>query len=159
VIETEGATLRAIHCPGHAQDHLCFLLEEEGSLFTGDVVLGAGTTVIPAEGGSMRAYLDSLARILSLDLRWIYPGHGPRIDDPAERVRAYLAHRHEREEQILEALRAGASSVEEIVARVYEQTPRYLHRAAAQSALSHLLKLEEERRVARVGSSPGWALC
>ena len=74
VLRTEGATLRALYTPGHAIDHLCFLLEEERALFTGDVVLGLGTTVIPLSGGSMRAYLDSLRRILALDLQRIYPG-------------------------------------------------------------------------------------
>jgi ribonuclease/clavin/mitogillin len=157
-LETDGARLRAVHCPGHAQDHLCFLLEEERALFTGDVVLGAGTTVIPLDGGSMAAYLESLRRILELDLERIYPGHGPCIEDPAERVRAYLAHRHEREEQIVDALAAGATSVEEIVERIYTDTPRPLHRAAGQSVLSHLLKLEHEHRAARADPAR-WRLC
>jgi endoribonuclease LACTB2 len=156
-LATEGATLRAIHCPGHAQDHLCFYLEEERALFTGDVVLGAGTTVIPLDGGDMRLYMDSLARILELDLARIYPGHGPRIDEPRARVAAYLAHRRQREAQIVEALAHGPSSVEQIVERLYVDTPRALYAAAGQSVLSHLLKLEHDARARRDGDTR-WSL-
>lgn len=146
VLEAAGVRLRAVHCPGHASDHLCFLLEEERALFTGDVVLGAGTTVIPLDGGDMGLYLDSLRRILDLGPTTIYPGHGPRIDAPDERVREYIEHRTERERQILQAISAGAGTVREVVERVYLDTPRALHAAAAQSVLSHLRKLESEKR-------------
>ena len=148
-LETEGATLRAIHAPGHAEDHLCFYLEEERALFTGDVVLGAGTTVIPLEGGDMQLYLDTLHRLLELDLDRIYPGHGPLIADPKAKLREYIDHRSAREEQILEALRAGLHSVRDMVERIYVDTPKALHPAAGQSVLSHLLKLETEKRVTR----------
>jgi endoribonuclease LACTB2 len=158
-VRTQGATLRALHCPGHAQDHLCLYLEEERALFTGDVVLGAGTTVIPTSGGSMRAYMASLERIAQLELERIYPGHGPLILDPRARVQAYLGHRREREEQIVAALRAGDATIERIVERIYTNTPRALHAAAGQSVLSHLHKLEEERRVMRDGASAHWSLC
>jgi len=148
-LRAEGATLRAIHCPGHAQDHLCFYLEEERALFTGDVVLGAGTTVIPLDGGDMRLYMQSLEQILELDLARIYPGHGPCIEDPHTRVKAYLAHRRQREAQIVDALGRGLHSVEGIVESLYADTPRALHAAAGQSVLSHLLKLEHEARARR----------
>lgn len=154
VVRTEGATLRAVHTPGHAADHLCFVLEEEGSLFSGDNVLGLGTTVIPAQGGSLRQYMESLERLLACAPRAIYPAHGPRIADGAAKVREYLAHRREREAQILEALAAGCGSVGEIVARVYAAYPKTLHAAAGQSVCSHLLKLEEEGRVTREGQAP-----
>ena len=160
-ITTKGATLRAIHTPGHAQDHLCFYLEEERALFTGDVVLGAGTTVIPIDGGDMTLYLESLGRILGLDLERIYPGHGPLIDDPRTKLEAYVLHRHEREGQIIDAVRAGLTSVDQIVEGIYRETPRALHAAAAQSVLSHLLKLERESRAARAMDASGaehWAL-
>jgi ribonuclease/clavin/mitogillin len=159
VIETEGARLRALHCPGHAADHLCFWLEEERALFSGDVVLGAGTTLIPVAGGSMRLYLESLRRIQGLDVARIYPGHGPRVDDPGPRVQAYLAHRETREAQIVAALRERPSSAEALVTRMYPQLSAELHKAAAQSVLSHLLKLEEERRAARSEPDAIWALC
>jgi endoribonuclease LACTB2 len=160
-IEVDGAHLRAVHCPGHAPDHLCFYLEEERALFTGDVVLGAGTTIIPLEGGDLRAYMASLERILELELARIYPGHGPRIDAPVERVREYIEHRLERERQIMRALRGGATTVQEVVERVYVDTPRALYPAAAQSVLSHLRKLEIERRAQQrvdAGGEAHWSL-
>ena len=161
VFRTDGATLRAIHTPGHAEDHICFYLEEERALFTGDMVLGAGTTVIPLDGGDMGLYLESLARMLELELVRIYPGHGPFIADPAAKLHEYIAHRRDRELQIIAAARAGATTVERMVERIYTDTPRALWPAAGQSVLSHLLKLERERRAVRsrdVDGEEHWAL-
>ena len=158
---TKGATLRAIHTPGHARDHICFYLEEERALFTGDVILGAGTTVIPLEGGDMGQYLDTLERLSSLDLELIYPGHGPRIEKPHRKIREYIDHRLEREQQILAAIRAGADTVEQMVEKIYVDTPRYLFAAAGQSVVSHLMKLERENRVGRLAGAAGeerWGL-
>lgn len=158
---TEGARLRAIHTPGHARDHLCFWLEEERALFTGDVVLGAGTTVIPLDGGDMGLYLDTLQRLLELEPARIYPGHGPAIDDPVAKLREYIDHRLERERQIVDAIGQGATTVEQMVERIYTDTPRYLHPAAGQSVRSHLHKLEGERRASRsqdAGGEEHWAL-
>ena len=87
VVEAQGVTLRAIHTPGHAPDHLCYYLEEEKALFTGDVVLGAGTTVIPDDTGDLGQYMDSLRRLLELDLALIYPAHGPVIRNPRQKDR------------------------------------------------------------------------
>ena len=81
LIRTEGATLRAVHTPGHSEDHLCFVLEEEGTLFSGDNVLGVGTAVIPARGGDLFDYLHSLERLLAEQPRAIYPAHGPYVPD------------------------------------------------------------------------------
>ncbi len=161
VFRTDGATLRAIHTPGHAQDHICFYLEEERALFTGDVVLGAGTTVIPLDGGDMGLYLASLERMLDLELERIYPGHGPLIPDPKAKLREYIEHRHERERQIVAAVRAGATTVERMVERIYTETPRKLWPAAGQSVLSHLCKLEREQRAERsrdAGGEEHWAV-
>lgn len=161
VVKTDGATLRAIYTPGHARDHLCFYLEEEAALFTGDLILGIGTTVIPLEGGDMGLYLQSLEKLLSLELKRIYPGHGPAIDDPYDKIREYLDHRLEREAQIVEAIKAGARTVERMVERIYVDTPRVLYPAAGQSVLSHLLKLEAEERAGRRADASGeeyWAL-
>jgi glyoxylase-like metal-dependent hydrolase (beta-lactamase superfamily II) len=161
VFRTDGATLRAIHTPGHAEDHICFYLEEERALFTGDVVLGAGTTVIPLDGGDMNLYLATLERMLELELARIYPGHGPFIAEPRAKLHEYIEHRRERERQIIEAVRAGASTVERMVERIYADTPRALWPAAGQSVLSHLHKLEHERRALRsrdVDGEEHWAL-
>jgi glyoxylase-like metal-dependent hydrolase (beta-lactamase superfamily II) len=149
VVHTEGATLRAVFTPGHAPDHLCYYLEEERALFTGDVVLGAGTTVIPDDTGDLGEYMDSLRRLLALELDTIYPAHGPVIRNPKEKIGEYIAHRELRERQVLEALSDGAGPLDAmaIVKKIYVGYPEYLHAAAASSVRSHLKKLEREGRV------------
>jgi len=155
VVRAEGATLRAIHAPGHAEDHLCFVLEEEGSLFSGDNVLGVGTTVIPSHGGDLRQYLDSLDRLLAQKPGVIYPAHGPLIGDGEVKIREYIAHRQKRENQILAALGAGPLAISEIVAGIYAGYPDSLYQAAGESIGSHLRKLENEGRVRTVTSPDG----
>jgi glyoxylase-like metal-dependent hydrolase (beta-lactamase superfamily II) len=154
LVRTEGATMRAVHTPGHAPDHLCFLLEEEGALFSGDNVLGVGTTVIPSESGDLLDYMASLERLLALAPRRIYPAHGPVIPDGSAKLRAYIAHRGERERQILAALGQGDAPISAIVKRVYTDVPEVLHAAAAQSVASHLRKLEREGRARRIDGRP-----
>jgi len=153
VIEAEGATLRAVFAPGHAEDHLCFVLEEEGALFSGDNVLGVGTTVIPERGGDLAEYLRSLERLLAERPRAIYPAHGPRIPDGVAKLREYIAHRMEREQQVLAALGDGISRVAELVKRIYAAYPEALHAPAAASVAAQLRKLEREGRVARSGDA------
>jgi glyoxylase-like metal-dependent hydrolase (beta-lactamase superfamily II) len=148
-VATDGATLRGIHTPGHAPDHLCYVLEEERALFSGDNVLGVGTTVIPAHGGDLLDYMNSLERLLALGPERIYPAHGPCIEDGRAKIREYIDHRSDRERQIVEALGAlGPSPVRDVVKRVYTDVPEVLHGAAALSVTSHLLKLEREGRAA-----------
>jgi len=147
VVETEGARLRALFTPGHAPDHLCFVLEEEQSLFSGDNVLGIGTTVIPTGSGDLGDYMRSLERALAEAPGEIYPAHGPRIRNGVEKIREYLAHRLARERQVLEALAAGEREVMAMVRRIYVGYPESLHPAAAQSLTSQLEKLEREGRV------------
>jgi len=148
-IGTEGATLRAVHTPGHAEDHLCFVLEEENALFSGDNVLGVGTTVIPGHGGDLLDYMNSLDRLLAEAPGVIYPAHGPRIDDGVAKIREYIEHRLDRERQILEAVGEGLARVSDIVKKVYAAYPEILHPAAGSSVSAHLLKLEREQRVRR----------
>jgi glyoxylase-like metal-dependent hydrolase (beta-lactamase superfamily II) len=147
VVETEGARLRAIHTPGHAPDHLCFVLEEEVNLFSGDNVLGIGTTVIPAESGDLGDYMASLERVREEAPHHIYPAHGPRIDAGVAKIQEYLDHRLARERQVLAALEAGDRDAMSMVKRIYVGYPESLHSAAAQSVTSHLKKLEREGRV------------
>ena len=155
LLRTEGATLRAVHTPGHSEDHLCFVLEEEGTLFSGDNVLGVGTAVIPARGGDLLDYLHSLERLLAEQPRAIYPAHGPRVSDGTAKLREYLDHRLEREQQILDALSQGLSRVEAIVKKVYVAYPEVLYPAAGASVSAHLIKLEREGRVRRAqGNDP-----
>lgn len=151
-VKTEGVTLRALHTPGHAPDHLCFMIEEENSLISGDNVLGVGTTVIPAETGDLAQYMESLERLLAENPGRIYPAHGPCIEDGPAKIREYLAHRRERDGQILDAMATGAAEIPAIVEIVYAAYPKALHAAAGQSVASHLLKLEREGRVRREGA-------
>lgn len=133
--------LRAVYTPGHASDHLCFLLEEERILLSGDHVLGRGTTVIVHPDGNLKDYLASLRTAQALDAHRIFPGHGPVVENPAAVLDYYAAHRAEREEQIIAALRAGARTIDEIVGVVYPDLAENLHRAAGMSVHSHLDKL------------------
>ncbi len=164
-IETEGATLVGHHTPGHAPDHLCFLLEEEGTLFSGDNVLGVGTTVIPGGSGDLGQYMASLHRLLALEPKRIYPAHGPCIEDGTGKLREYIAHRLEREGEILAAVEGGAARVSEMVEIIYAAYPKALHAAAGASVSAHLLKLEAESRVRREGeadapaTSVSWSRC
>ena len=145
-IQGDGATLLAVHTPGHASDHLCFYLVEEQALFTGDVVLGGSTTVIPSDDGDLLDYMASLRRLLGLDVRRLYPAHGPVIEDGPGRIREYIEHRLMRERQILAALGDGLHTIPAIVARIYAEVSPTLHPAAAMSVESHLRKLAREAR-------------
>jgi glyoxylase-like metal-dependent hydrolase (beta-lactamase superfamily II) len=141
-----GLGLVPVPTPGHAADHCCFHLPAERAMFTGDHVLGRGTTVVEWPGGDMTAYLASLERLLGYDLARLYPGHGPVVDDPRERVEGYIAHRREREAQVLAALAAGDRTPAEVVARVYAAVDPALHPAAELSVRAHLAKLAREGR-------------
>lgn len=153
-VHTEGVTLRAIWTPGHARDHLCYYFIEEKALFTGDVVLGAGTTVIPHDG-DLGDYLRSLRRLLDLDLEVIYPAHGPMIREPRKKIEAYLAHRALRDQQILAGLRSGDRTIPELVKGIYTDVPTFLHGAAGMSVHAHLRKLQREGLVRRDGETWG----
>jgi endoribonuclease LACTB2 len=143
----EGVTLIPVYTPGHASDHLCYYLVEEKALFSGDVILGGSTTVIPSDDGDLLEYLDSLRRLAQLDVRRIYPAHGPVIEDAPAKIREYIDHRMMRERQILEALGDGLATIPAMVARIYADVPKALHPMAAMSVESHLKKLRKERRV------------
>jgi glyoxylase-like metal-dependent hydrolase (beta-lactamase superfamily II)/8-oxo-dGTP pyrophosphatase MutT (NUDIX family) len=151
------ATLRALHTPGHASNHLCFLLEEDGSLFAGDVVAGFGTVVISPPDGSLRDYMATLEKLHGLDVARIFPGHGPVIDDGKGKLAEYISHRRDRERQVIEALQAGDSEIPTMVKRIYADVPEALHPMAERSVLAHLEVLEADERVERVGET-GWKL-
>jgi glyoxylase-like metal-dependent hydrolase (beta-lactamase superfamily II) len=144
-------TLRAIYTPGHRFDHLCFLLERAGILFAGDLLAGVGTVVIAPPEGDMGAYLTSLRRLQSLELRHIVPAHGPIILDPARKLAEYIEHRLLREQQVITALGQfpRGATVGDLVPYVYADVSPSLHTLAAQSLTAHLLKLEQEGRVHR----------
>ena len=139
-----GGRLRAVHTPGHESGHCCFHEPERRWLFTGDTILSTGTTVIAPPDGDMRAYLASLERLATLDLAVIFPGHGPPIERPYDKIAEYLAHRRMREAQILDALATGAPRIADIVPRLYADVPAILHGMAALTVRAHLDKLLAE---------------
>lgn len=149
VVEAGGLHLRAVHTPGHASDHLCYLLAERHVLFSGDHVMEGSTVVVAPPDGDMAEYLASLRRIAALrpPLAAIAPGHGLVIDDPAGAVAGYLAHRQDREDAIVAALgAAGEARPREIVAAVYTDVRPELHPVARYSVWAHLRKLAAEGR-------------
>lgn len=146
-IAAGGVELVAEHTPGHSGDHLCLRVAATGAVLTGDHVLGRGTTVVAYPDGDMGAYLDSLRRLRALDAPRLYPGHGPVVDHPGAVIDDYLAHREERERQVLAAVEAGAGDPAAVVRAVYVDVPEHLHAAAEYSVRAHLRKLVDEQRV------------
>ena len=153
-IEGDGWTLEAVHTPGHTSNHLCYALLEENALFPGDHVMGWSTTVVSPPDGDMQAYMRSLERLRARGEEVFWPTHGPPITEPRDFVAALLAHRHEREDQILACLAHDASTIPEMVEIMYADVGRHLHAAAARSVLSHLIHMAETGRV-RCDGPPG----
>jgi len=139
--------LETLPTPGHTSDHLCFTLPQDGILFTGDHVMGWSTSVVIPPDGDMRAYVASLRLMQERDDRAYLPGHGPAVTAPHPYVTALLAHRAEREREILRALGAGRHHVAGIVQMVYADVDPRLHAAAGLSVLAHLRALAAEKRV------------
>jgi len=142
------ATLQVIHTPGHASNHLCYLLEEEKTLFTGDHVMQSSTVVINPPDGDMAAYLASLRALAAradTDIEWLAPGHGFLMAQPRRAFEAIVAHRLAREAKVLQALRdAGEGTLASLLPRVYDDVPAGLHVVATRSLLAHLLKLRDD---------------
>ena len=146
--------LTAVHTPGHAPDHVCFWDAGSRSLFGGDLAVLGSTVWIPTSlSGDLSDYLGSLQRVIDLRPSRIYPAHGAVIEEPDELLRGYLAHRQEREQQVLDALRDGISDPDAIVERLYLAIKQRLVPLAKESVLAHLLKLEREGRARRDGDA------
>jgi glyoxylase-like metal-dependent hydrolase (beta-lactamase superfamily II) len=143
VIEGDGWSVEAVHTPGHCSNHLCFALREERVLLTGDHVMGWSTSVVSPPDGDMGAYLASLELLLDRDDRIYLPTHGPAIDDPKPFVRSFIAHRHERERQIIDCLERGVDRIADMVPIMYAGLPPFLHGAAARSVFAHVLHMLE----------------
>jgi glyoxylase-like metal-dependent hydrolase (beta-lactamase superfamily II) len=150
--------LEALHTPGHAPNHLCFWLDEERTLFTGDHVLNGTTTVVnPKRGGDMVQYLASLDRLRKLKrVARICPGHGDVIEDPAAVLDEYVAHRKMRERQILKLLKAKPATIPKIVSTLYTDTPEGLIEMAQRQVHAHLIKLKAEGKVSGSGVRTSW---
>ena len=152
--------LEALHTPGHAPNHLCFWLDEERVLFTGDHVLNGTTTVVnPVRGGDMIKYLASLERLRKLKrVARICPGHGDVIDDPSTVLDEYVAHRKLRERQILKLLKEQPRTIPKIVSILYTDTPEGLIDMARRQVQAHLLKLKAEGKVEGSSFKGSWKL-
>jgi len=149
-ISVEGANCQVLHTPGHTTDHVVLYLKEENAVFSADCILGEGTAVFE----SLYHYMQSLEKILKIQPSVIYPGHGPVIQDPVEKIQFYIKHRLAREEQIFNCLESsGQNGMESmgIVKSVYKETPVNLHMAANVNVNHHLEKLEAEGKVTKDG--------
>ncbi len=150
--------LRAIHTPGHASNHVCYLLEEESLLFSGDQVLDGVTPVILPPDGDMRAYIDSLQRLKTCSLHAIAPGHGHVLTDPVSVIDGVIAHRARREAKVLAALNeAGRARLDELLPKVYDDVRRELLPIARLQLEAHLIKLVRDGRAALDGDC--WLSC
>jgi glyoxylase-like metal-dependent hydrolase (beta-lactamase superfamily II) len=146
-LDIAGCTVRVLHTPGHASNHLCYLLEQDRLLFTGDHVMQGSTVVINPPDGDMSVYLASLKSLLPEEIAYLAPGHGFVMDKPREAIERLVAHRLGRENKVIEALRRfGASTVEQLVPAVYNDVPERRHAMAARSLLAHLIKLKADGR-------------
>lgn len=159
LFKTDGATLRAFHCPGHTTDHMALVLEEEDAMFTGDNVLGSGTAVFE----DLATYMDSLGRMSQQFSGRAYPGHGPVIQNGKAKVLEYIKHRQEREMQVLEVLGkpntdAGSWTSMQIVKQIYKDVPETLHQAAERGVLQVLDKLSGEGRITQDSNAESWRM-
>jgi glyoxylase-like metal-dependent hydrolase (beta-lactamase superfamily II) len=137
-----------IHTPGHAGNHLCYLLDEERMLFTGDHVMQGSTVVINPPDGEMGAYIRSLRDLMELDLDWLAPGHGFLMPRPRQAMQQIVAHRLKREAKVLQAFDSPAAlDMDTLLARVYDDVPPQLQTMARRSLLAHLLKLRDDGRL------------
>jgi glyoxylase-like metal-dependent hydrolase (beta-lactamase superfamily II) len=146
------AGLTAVATPGHAAEHLSFLLpdgDDGFACFCGDLILGEGSTIVGPRrlGGSLADYMESLHKLQRLDLTVLHPGHGPAVEDPAEKIAEYIAHRQEREDRLVAALEGGERSRAALLDDVWDDVPKELRPAAEIAMEAHLEKLEEEGRL------------
>lgn len=143
----EHGGLRGLATPGHAADHVAFL-SADGICFSGDLVLGLGSTIVPPGGNSLAAFMDSLRLLQAEEIELIAPGHGPWITDPDAKLAEYVEHRETRERRLLAALDAGERSRAQLLATVWDDVPVELLPMAAMAMEAHLEKLEAEGRLA-----------
>ena len=146
VVHGGNWTVQAVHTPGHCSNHLCYYLREENSLLSGDHVMGWATSVVSPPDGSMQDYLASLRKLLPLGAERYWPTHGPAVTEPDRYVRAFIAHREDRERQILDSLRDGPRRIADIVPDMYAGYDKRLWYPAANSVYAHMLHLVETAR-------------
>ncbi|MEK9791655.1 MAG: MBL fold metallo-hydrolase [Halieaceae bacterium] len=156
----KGWTLRAIRTPGHVDNHVCYLLDEEGVVFAGDHIMNGSTVVIVPPGGNMAHYIASLRRLLDYDVKVVAPGHGELIPDCRGEVEKLVRHRLLREAKVVSALSDQAQSLDDLVVTVYDDVDPMMHEWAKLSLLAHLIKLGDERRTVKTaeGGIDRWQL-
>lgn len=146
-LSCDELTIRALHTPGHVGNHLCFLVEEDGLLLTGDHIMQGSTVVIIPPYGDMKDYIDSLQLMLGYPVQALGPGHGTLIEDPETEIRNLIAHRLGRESKVVAKLsQLGQTSLENLTPAVYDDVDPGLHPIAQYSLLAHLLKLQRDDR-------------
>lgn len=150
-VEGEGWSLRVVHTPGHAPDHICYFLSEEKALFTGDHIMPWSTTVIAPPEGNMNNYMASLDQLSKRDDELYLPGHGGRVRQPKKLLRAYVLHRQWREKSILDLIRKGSRHVDDIVPVLYPDIDEEIKPAAALSVLAHLFFLVQKGKLQSEG--------
>ena len=147
VVAGDGWTLEAMATPGHASNHMAFVLREENALFSGDHVMGWSTTVVAPPDGDMTAYMASLDAVIARGFSTIWPTHGAPVTEPGPFLAAYRAHRLERERQILDRLKAGDRRIADMIPTLYADVDQRLWPAAALSVWAHLIALVRRGRV------------
>lgn len=147
VLHTDEFTIRALLTPGHVSNHICYLIEQDGLLMTGDHIMGGSTVVIVPPHGNMQHYIESLRRMLNYDVQFLAPGHGDLIGNPRGEIEHLIKHRLKREAKVVEALtRLGTVSIETLTPVVYDDVDPVMHSWAAMSLHAHLLKLRDDGR-------------
>ena len=147
ILRTGEFSLGAVHTPGHTSNQLCVALPEEQTLFSGDHVMGWSTTIVSPPDGDMAAYFDSVRKVIGRDDALLRPTHGGPVTDPQPFLHALLQHRIDRENQVIDQLRSGVTTIPAMVKVLYANVDKRLHRPARRSIWSHVLKLHDEGRV------------
>ena len=147
IIEGGDWSVECVYTPGHTSNHMCFSLREQKALFSGDHVMGWSTSIVSPPDGDMSEYMDSLELLLDRDDVIYWPTHGPCIEEPKAHVRAFIQHRQEREQQIIDCLEQGIFNIREMVPAMYHDTPEFMYPAAARSVLAAMDNLLKKQRV------------
>jgi len=150
-------SLEVVHTPGHASNHLCFILKEEKFIFTGDHIMNGSTVVIGPPDGNMKQYIESLEKLKNYDIEKIAPGHGEVLDNPYEVADWIINHRLEREKKVFSALKdVSRGTPDSLVEKVYNDVDSSLFPIAKASLLAHLIKLEEDQVITKEGEEYIW---
>lgn len=152
ILDGTNWSVECVYTPGHTSNHICFQLREAKALFTGDHVMGWSTSIVSPPDGDMGQYMQSLELLLARDDEIYWPTHGPAIDAPKPHVEAFIQHRIEREQQILNCIDEGVGRIHDMVPLMYRDTPEFMYPAAARSVLASIAYLVEKGTLATSGA-------